>query len=42
MELRKQLQFNLTNVINMVHMHTYASAVSTDELITYLKQDKEK
>ena len=42
MELPKRLQCNLTNVINMVRIQTYASALSTDELTTYIKQDREK
>ena len=42
MELPKQLQGNLTNVINMVHIQTYASVLSTEELTTHLKQDGEK
>ena len=42
MELPKQLQCNLTNVINMVHIQTYASVLSTDELTTNPKQDREK
>ena len=39
MELSKRLQCNLTNIIDMVHIQTYASVLSTDELTTYLKQD---
>ena len=42
MELLKRLQCNLTNVINMGHIQTYASVLSTEELTMHLKQDREK
>ena len=42
MELPKRLQYSLTNVVNMGHIQTFASVLSTEELTTYLKQDREK
>ena len=42
MELPKRLQCNLTKIINMGHIQTYASVLSTEELTTHLKQDREK
>ena len=42
MDLSKQLQWNLTNMINMDHIKTYAAVLSTVELSTRLKQDREK
>ena len=42
MDLPKQLQCNLTNIINMGHIQTYASVLSTVQLATRLKQDREK
>ena len=42
MDLHKQLQWNLTNIINMGHIQTYASVLSTVELTTGLKQYREK
>ena len=42
MELPKGLQCSLTNVINMGHIQTYASALSTEELTMHPKQDREK
>ena len=42
MELPKWLQCSLTNVINMGHIQTYASALSTEELTMHPKQDREK
>ena len=42
MELPKRLQYSLTNVVNMGHIQTFASVQSTEELTTYLKQDREK
>ena len=41
MDLRKQLQSNLTNIINMGLIQTYASLQSTVELTTRLTRDKE-
>ena len=42
MDLPKQLQCNLTKIINMGHIQTYASVLSTMELTTRLTQDWEK
>ena len=42
MELPKGLHYSLTNVVNMGHIQTFASVQSTEELTTYLKQDREK
>ena len=42
MELPKRLQYSLTNVVNMGHIQTYAAVLSTEELTTFLKQDREK
>ena len=42
MELPKRLQCSLTNVMNVGRIQTYASALSTEELTTHLKQDWEK
>ena len=42
MDLPKPLQCNLTNIINMGHIQTYASVLCTEELTTRLKQDREK
>ena len=42
MDLRKQLLCNLTNIINMGHIQMYVSVLSTTELTTCLKQDREK
>ena len=42
MDLPKQLQCNLTNIINMDHIQTYTSVLSAVELTTRLKQDREK
>ena len=42
MELPKGLQYSLTKVVNMGHIQTFASILSTEELTTYLKQDREK
>ena len=42
MELPKRLQCSLTNVMNMGRIQTYASVLSTEELTTHLKQDREK
>ena len=42
MNLPKQMQWNLTNMINMDHIKTCTSVLSTVELTTRLKQDKEK
>ena len=42
MDLPKQLQCNLANIINMGHIQTYASVLSTVELTTHLKQDRDK
>ena len=39
MDLPKQYQYILTNIINMVDIQTYASVLSTVELTTLLKQD---
>ena len=41
MDLPKQLQCNLTNIINMGHIQRYASFLLTVKLTTHLKQDKE-
>ena len=46
MHLPKELQCNSTNTINMGHIQTYAlqvqNVLSTVELTTHLKQDREK
>ena len=42
MDLPKQFQYNLINMINMDHIQTYASVLSTVELTTRLEQDREK
>ena len=42
MDLPKQLPCNLTNIINMSHIQTYASVLSTEELATRLNQDRER
>ena len=42
MGLPKRLQCNLANIINLGHIQTYASVLSTEELTTRLKQDREK
>ena len=42
MDLTKQMQCNLTNIINMGHIETYNSVLSTVELIMRLKQDRGK
>ena len=42
MDLPKQLPCNLTNIINMGHIQTYASVLSTEELATRLNQDRER
>ena len=42
MKIPKQLQCNLTNVINIGRIQTYASVLSTEELTTHVKQGKEK
>ena len=42
MNLPKQLQCNLTNIINMGYIQTYTSLLWTVELTTRLKQDREK
>ena len=43
MELPKRLRCSLTNVMNMDRVQTYASVLSTEELLTtHLKQDREK
>ena len=42
MELPKRFQYSLTNIVNMGLIQTYASVLSTQELTTYLKQDKKK
>ena len=39
MDFPKQYQYILTNIINMGHIQTYASVLSTVELTTLLKQD---
>ena len=36
------MQCSLTNVVDMGHIQTYASVLSTEELIMCLKQDREK
>ena len=42
MDLPKPLQCNLTNIVNMGHIQTYASVLRTEELTTRLKQDRAK
>ena len=42
MDLTKQMQCNLTNIVNMGHIETYTSVLSTVELIMRLKQDRGK
>ena len=41
MNLPKQLQCKLINIINMGHIQTYGLVLSTVELTTRLKQDRE-
>ena len=40
MEFPKRLQCNLTNIINMGHIQTYASVLSTEKFTRHLKQDR--
>ena len=42
MDIPQQLQCNLTNIVNTDHIQTYASVLSTAELATHQKQDREK
>ena len=40
MDLPKRLQRNLTNIINMDQIKTYASVQSTEESTTRLKENR--
>ena len=41
MDLPKQLQCNLTSAVDMGHIQTHTSVLSTVEMTTHLKQDRE-